>query len=170
MSSILPISSSHHFRNVAVVLISSLVILACGGENATTSYAPLETFETADFDARLAASDRPVVVNVWGSWCLPCRSEAPLLVAAHEQYANQIDFVGVAVNDTQAGAADFIEEFGIPYENLFDRNADVRSQLGGIGAPITYFVAPGGELVDTHLGIIDGQQLAVRIDELLAQS
>ena len=110
------------------------------------------------------------MVNAWGSWCLPCRSEAPLLTEAHSQYGDQVEFLGIAINDTQSGAAEFITEFGIDYENLLDPNADVRSELGGIGAPITWFVAPGGDIVDTHIGIIDGAQLAVGIDELLAST
>jgi hypothetical protein len=61
-------------------------------------------------------------------------------------------------------------EFGIPYENQFDLDADVRQVMGGSGIPITYFVAPGGDIVDTHFGIIDDNQLAIGIDELLAAS
>ncbi len=148
-----------------------LAVAACADPATSVDGADqLPVFDRGEFRTRLESSDRPTVVNAWGSWCLPCRSEAPVLVEAFEAYGDQVDFIGVAINDTQAGARSFIDEFGISYENQFDRDADIRAELGGLGAPITYFVAPGGEVIETHLGIIDGAQLAVGVDELLARS
>jgi cytochrome c biogenesis protein CcmG, thiol:disulfide interchange protein DsbE len=156
-------------RRIALFLL--LVLVACGdGEASTPVEGELPTFDPAAFQQRLDDSERPAVVNVWASWCIPCRSEAPLLTSAHEQYGDRIDFIGIAIQDTQPGAAEFIEEFGITYENLFDVNADIRGVMGGSGVPITYFVAPGGALVETHFGIIDEGQLALAIDELLAST
>lgn len=162
-------------QNAAVrkLMIAMLVVLAaCGDSSSTASVADgeLPPFDSDAFEQRLEESERPTVVNVWASWCLPCRSEAPLFTAAHERYGDEVDFVGIDIQDTQTGAAEFLQEYGIPYENLFDENGDIRSLMGGSGVPITYFVASGGALVDTHFGIIDEGQLALGIDELLAAS
>ncbi len=151
--------------------IAALLILvaACGGaDTATPAAGDLPLFDADSFEQRLDGSEKPAVVNVWASWCIPCRTEAPLLTAAHEQYGDRIDFIGIDIQDTQSGAAEFLAEYDIGYENLFDANAEIRTMMGGSGVPITYFVAPGGALVDTHFGIIDEGQLALAIDELIA--
>ena len=152
-------------------LIALLVLLsACTSTAVDSTGGAAEEFPdfvAADFQKRLEASTRPMVVNLWGSWCIPCRSEAPLLAEAHRQYRDRIDFIGVNIADSRAGATAFLIEFGIEFENLYDRDSAVRSLLTGFGAPITYFVAPGGEVVKTHLGVIDEQQLALQIDELM---
>jgi thiol-disulfide isomerase/thioredoxin len=151
--------------------VALIVFAACSNTpDSTPIDGALPPFDAAAFESRLDESARPIVVNVWASWCIPCRSEAPLLTAAHEIHGDQVDFLGVAIQDTQTGAAEFLVEFGIPYENQFDLDADVRQVMGGSGIPITYFVAPGGDIVDTHFGIIDDNQLAIGIDELLAAS
>ena len=153
-----------------VIIGVFLLLAACGSGSAATSVAEgeLPPFDPDAFTQRLDESSRPAVVNVWASWCLPCRSEAPLFTAAHELYGDEVDFIGIDIQDTQTGASEFIAEYGIPYENLFDENGQIRSVMGGSGVPITYFVAPGGGLVDTHFGIIDEGQLALGLDELIA--
>ena len=117
--------------------------------------------------ALLDTSTRPVVINVWASWCIPCRSEAPLLERAFNQFGDEIRFIGVNVADTQSGAREFIAEFGISFENLFDAPRSVPAALGGTGVPQTYFFAPGGALVHYQPGVIDERMLALQIDELL---
>jgi cytochrome c biogenesis protein CcmG/thiol:disulfide interchange protein DsbE len=108
-----------------------------------------------------------VVVNVWASWCLPCRAEAPLLQAAHAEYGDRIAFIGLDYNDSQRGARLFLDEFDLPFPHYFDQPGDVIAELGGFGVPRTYFFATNGELVKTHNGVIDEQTLALQIDELL---
>lgn len=115
----------------------------------------------------LLTSDNPVVLNVWASWCIPCRSEAPLLSAAHETFGDDVSFVGIDIEDTQDAARAFISEYGLAFDNYFDRSGTVRSTLGGVGVPITYFFAPGGELVYQHSGVIDERTLSLQIDEIL---
>jgi thiol-disulfide isomerase/thioredoxin len=76
-------------------------------------------------------------------------------------------FIGVDVQDTQAGAREFLDEFGLPFVHYFDPNRDIANKLGGFGVPNTFFYAPGGELINFHLGILDERTLALNIDELL---
>jgi cytochrome c biogenesis protein CcmG/thiol:disulfide interchange protein DsbE len=115
----------------------------------------------------MATIDRPAVVNVWASWCIPCRSEAPLLDRAFRTYGADIEFIGVAVADNQPDAKAFLSEFGLGFDHFFDRDRSMPSLFGGIGTPITFFFGPGGELISTHNGVMDDRTLALNIDELL---
>jgi cytochrome c biogenesis protein CcmG/thiol:disulfide interchange protein DsbE len=112
-----------------------------------------------------------VVLNVWASWCGPCRSEAPLLRAAVAEHGDDVTFLGIDVRDSQDGARAFIAEFGLDdFTHLFDAAGAVPDALGGFGVPLTFFFRPGGELSLLHNGVIDERTLALQIDELLAES
>ncbi len=156
-------------RLKSLVAALGLVLAACGGTSAGPSDRPdLPETSAIEFEQHLAGVDRPAVVNVWASWCLPCRSEAPLLNTAWEKHSAEIEFIGVAVNDSQEGAREFLDEFGLDFDHFFDRDREVPNFYGGIGTPITFFFAPRGELVSTHNGVVDDRTLALNIDELLA--
>jgi len=156
----------------AVVL--AVILAACGTAAAPTGEQPesadLPVTTAAEFESYLAGLDRPAVVNVWASWCIPCRVEAPLLNAAFEQYGEEIAFIGIDVTDNQTDAKAFLEEFGLPFVHFFDRQRTVVNHYGGIGTPVTFFFGPGGELVSTHNGIMDDRTLALNINELMRLS
>ncbi|MBC9732972.1 TlpA family protein disulfide reductase [Nocardioides marmotae] len=63
---------------------------------------------------------KPVVLPVWGSWCVPCRAEAPDVVAAAEELEGTASFVGINIRDTEGGAQAFQREFGVPYPSIVD--------------------------------------------------
>ena len=154
----------------SVVLL--LILAACGGAATSPPAGPgdradLPAITSDEFEVHLAGLDTPAVVNVWASWCLPCRSEAPLLNQASEQYGDKIEFIGVNVTDNQIDAKAVLAEFGLPFDHFFDRDRQVPNFYGGIGIPITFFFAPNGELVKAHSGILDERTLALNIDELL---
>lgn len=147
-------------------------LTACSQTQAVSDDARVEipAISVTEFRTLLANSEKPLVVNIWASWCVPCRSEAPLLRAAHAEYGDRVRYVGIDVLDTQADGLAFLAEFGITYENYFDAQGEIPADLGGFGVPLTYFFAPGGEQIHLHAGVIDEQALALQIDELLARS
>lgn len=150
-----------------LLLVAALLLAACSvADGEAHSAIELPDIDGAGMRELLAGLERPAVVNVWASWCLPCRSEAPLLAAAHRRYGEEIAFIGVDVQDDRASARAFIVEFGLDFDHYFDPVGAVPAELGGFGVPITYFVAAGGEIMHIHSGIIDQQTLALRIDEL----
>jgi cytochrome c biogenesis protein CcmG, thiol:disulfide interchange protein DsbE len=109
----------------------------------------------------------PVIVNVWASWCGPCREEAPLLAAAAGRDGDRIQFLGIDILDTKDAAARFTEEFRIPYPSLFDPDAAIRDSLGFLGQPVTMFYDAGGKRVQTESGPLDQQSLTTGIAALL---
>jgi len=157
-------------RIPALFIAMILTLAACGGASGSTSdsdIADLPETDKAHFEDHLASLETPAVVNIWASWCLPCRSEAPLLNSAFESYGGEVEFIGVAVQDSQPDAKEFLAEFGLAFDHFFDRDREVPNMYAGIGTPITFFFAPGGVLVSTHNGVVDDRTLAVGIDELL---
>lgn len=146
----------------------AVVLAACSSSSVPIEDVPdLPETTPSEVRALLAASERPVVLNVWASWCVPCRSEAPLLREAHAEHGDEVRFVGVAVEDAQRDARAFLAEFGLTgFEHYFDRPGAVPADLGARGVPLTFFFAPGGDLVDLHRGVIDEGALALGIDEL----
>ncbi len=128
--------------------------------------AELPEITVSEFESHLVNLGRPAVVNVWASWCLPCRSEAPLLDQAHAEYGDRIAFIGVDVLDSQTGAREFLAEFGLDFDHFFDRDRSIPNHYGAFGTPVTFFFAPNGELVQLHNGVIDERTLAIHLDEL----
>lgn len=156
-------------RTPKTLLAALTLVASCVQGSVPIGDVPLlESTTPAQVRALLASSDRPVVVNVWASWCVPCRSEAPLLREAAAAHGASVRFIGIDVRDTQDGARTFIAEFGLTgLDHFFDQSGAVPGDLGGRGVPITFFFAPGGALMSTHHGVIDERTLALEIDELL---
>jgi thiol-disulfide isomerase/thioredoxin len=110
---------------------------------------------------------KPVVVNYWATWCGPCKSEMPRLVAAAEKYAGRVHFLGVDVQDSAASAADFIRRYKIPFRSLSDPDGDIRDAQKLVGLPETQFYSEDGELAFLHRGEIDADELNEKIEDLL---
>lgn len=152
------------------LVILTLAASACSGVPAgsTSAVDDLAAVTADEFETHLASIGKPAVVNVWASWCLPCRSEAPLLDDAFDAYGDRIEFIGVDVADNQESAKEFLAEFGLAeFDHFFDETRSIPNAYGGLGTPITFFFGPDGELIRTHNGVIDERALALNIDELL---
>lgn len=108
----------------------------------------------ADVDVRSAPPGRPTVVNVWGSWCAPCREEVPALVAFHEKAGDQVGVVGVLTQDTQVNGLAFSRDFGIGYPNVVDDDGTIM-RLFAPGPPVTLFLEPDGRIAHREVGKFD---------------
>ncbi len=113
----------------------------------------------------------PVLVNIWGSWCGPCREEAPLLATAHARYGDRVQFLGIDILDAPESARGFIEEFRWTYPSVLDPSAggDIRNQLGYLGQPVTLFYDTDGELVADWEGPMDRRILETNLRRILPQ-
>ncbi len=151
---------------IALLIATALLLGSCSGPEPDQSVEPLPEIDQAAFEQLIAESDQPMVVNLWASWCVPCRSEAPLLTEAHRQLGSEVRFIGIATEDNQSDARAFMNEFDLEFENYFDRSGAIKGWIGTRGLPTTFFVDAGGEVVSTSFGIIDERLLALEIDEL----
>lgn len=101
----------------------------------------------------------PVLVNVWGSWCPPCEEEMPRLVAAHAEYGDRVQFVGIDILDSRADARRFIEEHDITFPSVFDVDDAIKPALGQFGQPVTIFYDREGAFVTSWAGPIPEDRL-----------
>lgn len=93
----------------------------------------------------------PTLINLWASWCKPCRDELPLLARADKAYGNNLRILGVDFDDAAPDAAlELAEHSGVTYPLLVDRRADTKTPLKVIGLPQTVFVDAQGTMVATE--------------------
>ena len=187
-------------RALVAVLVTGLVLLTgCGSDDETAdppaqSVADVATDMTAcpaQPDTPAADSDLPTisiecfgggtldltkapgvptVLNLWASWCGPCREELPLVQDLAEVAGEQVRVVGVITQDGIPQATSFAADAGVTFPGAFDGTAEVMTGLGVKNLPLTAFLAADGsvafvkvgpvrsleefqELVSTHLGV-----------------
>jgi peroxiredoxin len=92
-----------------------------------------------------------VVLNFWGSWCVPCRSEAPTLAVLSEQYRSRgVSFIGDDVGDSPVNALAFIRDMGITYPSVSDPGYQIAQEFGKVvlvsATPTTLVIDPTGHL------------------------
>lgn len=102
----------------------------------------------AAYEKRIAAlRGYPVVVNVWASWCGPCRFEFPVLQKLSARYGKRVAFLGVNSEDSDDAATTYLREEPVPYPSYTDPDKEIFESLGAIGLPDTAFYDESGELV-----------------------
>lgn len=139
-------------------------------------------FEITTFDGqtlRLAdLKGKPVVVNFWASWCVPCRDEAPALEAVWQKYKDQgLVVIGVDYVDTEPEAKAFMQEFGITYPTGPDVGTVISSKYKITGVPETYLITREGKLLSgkdatgralgNYIGAIPASVLQQRVELLM---
>jgi cytochrome c biogenesis protein CcmG/thiol:disulfide interchange protein DsbE len=105
--------------------------------------------EAAAFEQRIAAlRGYPVVVNVWASWCGPCRFEFPTLQKLSARYGKRVAFLGIDSQDSDDAATTFLEEAPVPYPSYTDPGKKIAAALHAtLGLPDTAFYDRAGKLV-----------------------
>ncbi|SDR77721.1 Thiol-disulfide isomerase or thioredoxin [Friedmanniella luteola] len=115
-----------------------------------------------------------VVVNVWGSWCAPCRAEAPALAKASAKTAGRAQFLGITTRDNDpAQARAFVRAFGIGYPSIYDPDGKALLVFAGTlppsAIPSTLIIDKEGRLAARVLGEISELTLVTMIDEVAAE-
>lgn len=148
----LPRTARRRLWAAAAAIASGVLLAGCGSAQANTRgfvsgdgsltvlpvderpQAPVIEGITLDDERWTSAgvSGKVIVYNVWGSWCAPCRSEAPALVAASQKLADQAVFVGLNTRDfDKAAPRAFVRAFEVPYVNLFDPEGALLLNFSG---------------------------------------
>jgi thiol-disulfide isomerase/thioredoxin len=107
--------------------------------------------------AQLGALRGPMIINVWGSWCGPCVEEIPHFVRFYKKAKGVVQLIGVNVEEANLqDAQEFVVDSGITWPNLYDSDGRSR-QYFGMGVPVTWFIAPNGDVVYKHIGVINSE-------------
>jgi len=104
--------------------------------------------------------NKVIVLNVWGSWCGPCRKEASELQALYlKNKESGVEFIGINIRDSKVSAEKFITNFGITYPNIFDRDGvkllGFKDTLPANAIPSTVLIDKNGKVAARQLGPID---------------
>lgn len=115
-----------------------------------------------------------VVLNVWASWCAPCRAEAPILEEVwQETQSLGVQFVGLDTRDSDAAARAFVDRFGITYPNIVDRDGRLQLRFGGSlppqAIPSTVVVDRQGRVAARALGKVSGATMRTMILPLVEE-
>lgn len=149
-----------------------------------TEYAPPQRGEPVELrgttltDSVLDLADlrgSVVVINVWGSWCGPCRVESPILAKVSTRYdARGVDFVGVNVKDNRAAAVAFEHRYGITYPSIEDRDGRAVLALSryvpASAVPVTLVLDRDGRVAARVLGAVREATLRALLDAVLAEA
>jgi thiol-disulfide isomerase/thioredoxin len=132
----------------------------------TTALATLE--DARPLDLRAASAGRPVVVNLWASWCGPCRQEMPTLAAA-QQREDKIGILFVNQGESQAAVRAYLSSLGLPVRDvMLDPGSQLGPAVGSRGLPTTLFYDAQGTLIGAHFGVLNAPALESRLRALRA--
>lgn len=168
-----------------ILVLSCLILTACATPNAaiqnsgeagfisgdgTATFLNVEDRKSApelialDFNGKEIDlknyKNKVVVLNVWGSWCGPCRKEAKELQELYVKNKDSgVEFIGINIRDSKVSAEKFITNFGITYPNIFDRDGvkllGFKDTLPANAIPSTVLVDKNGKVAARQLGPIE---------------
>jgi cytochrome c biogenesis protein CcmG/thiol:disulfide interchange protein DsbE len=141
------------------------------GAAAVSSPAPALTGRTVQGKTASLADLRGsvVVVNVWATWCDPCREEQPDLVKLAGEYEGRgVEFLGLNERDDPAKARAWVEEFGVPYPSILDAPGAWADDFAFFGLPDTYVIDRAGTIRWAVAGQTDAGEVRQLIDRVLA--
>jgi peroxiredoxin len=133
--------------------------------------APTFTLPTLDGHAFNTAtlSGKPYILTFWGSWCIPCRKEMPLLQQVYTEHTGALPVVGVTFQDPESDSRAFVRAHGITFPILPDDGVRVATAYGVLnGIPTTFFVDGRGVVTDRVFGIERWHDLDTPLRHLLA--
>jgi len=106
---------------------------------------------------------RPVVLNFWATWCVPCYQEHAVLVSTARASGAGVQFLGVVYEDEEPRVLEWLRRQGSAYPSLLDPEGKTAIAYGVFGVPETYFIDPGGKVVAKHVGPLDPDTLGARL-------
>lgn len=171
-----------------LILVSLALLTSCGGGSSTNEKSFISGSGVVTTIERSSRSTAPIltgttlsgsvinlapgvsVVNVWASWCSPCRAEAKTLQALSEKYSD-VSFVGILTRDTTSNGRAFVRTYGITYPTLVDDAilTGFRSSLPANAIPTTLVLDRDGKVAGRISGEITVASLSKLIDKVLSE-
>ena len=152
---------------IVIIFFSFCFIVFYKGLNNSNIYSPkiinkkdIPIFEAKDFNSSKFLNSEEIfkddvfyIVNIWASWCIPCRKEHPLLMnLTHNQ---SIKLIGINYRDNLNNAKDFINELGNPYSQIItDNDGTLSVEFGAYGVPETYIIDKNKKIIKKFIGPI----------------
>ena len=177
-------------KRIAAFMVLAFALTACGGGGSSTAeesfvsgdgsttfikisdrkIAPAITGMTLSGDNYTYKKDRIAVVNVWASWCSPCRAEAPTLVAMANKYTD-VAFIGILTRDNPANAEAFERRFNIPYPTVIDDSIllGFKGSLPANAIPTTVILDKSGLVAARISGVVTVASLSKLIEKVSAE-
>lgn len=121
------------------------------------SVEPFADFELTTLDGSVITiadfRGKVVVVDFWSSWCAPCKAEGPVLAETYDKWRDRnVEFIGIAIWDSEGPVQEFIDRNGINYVNGIDPDGRISIDFGVSGIPEKFFINPEGEIVRKVVG------------------
>ena len=177
-------------KKLLAFIVLALALTACGGGGSSTSeesfvsgdgsttfieiadrkIAPAITGMTLSGENYTYQKDKVAVVNVWASWCSPCRAEAPTLVALANKYTD-VAFIGILTRDNPANAEAFERRFKIPYPTVIDDSIllGFKGSLPANAIPTTVILDKSGYVAARISGVVTVASLSELIEKVSAE-
>jgi len=110
---------------------------------------------TGESTATLSSVEgKPLVVNLWGTFCTICQQETPAISAVAGRTRGRVTFVGIDSNEPASAGAGFVKRYHVGYLELSDPTATVAQSYGLNLLPVTFFISPAGKLVGENFGAL----------------
>jgi len=153
---------------VVIIFLSFCFIIFYKGLNNSNTYKPkisdkknIPTFEAKDFNSNTYLKSKKIfeedifyIVNIWASWCVPCRTEHPLLVELSKNQSAKL--IGLNYRDNLDNAKKFINEFGNPYSQIIiDNDGTLSVEFGAYGVPETFLINKNKKIIKKYVGPIN---------------
>ena len=110
-------------------------------------------------------SGKPVVINFWATWCIPCEAEMPLLQESYERYPG-LKVLAINFAEPSADVQAFVDKHALTFDILLDPRAIVQSLYRVRGYPTTYFIDAQGLVQGVHIGVLSQRQLNGYLEQI----
>ena len=153
---------------VVVIFFSFCFVILYKGLNTPNNYTPkvndkknIPTFKAKDFysnnyinSKKIFKEDIFYIINIWASWCVPCRKEHPLLMELSKNDSTKL--IGLNYKDNFNNAKKFIDKFGNPYSQiLIDSDGTLSIEFGAYGVPETFIIDKNNKIIRKFIGPIN---------------
>jgi len=159
---------------LAITLIALIALVTVVATRPASAESELPTIPLVLFDGTettLASFEgKPMVINFWASWCPACVAELPDLEEVHQEFGDEVTFLGIANADRRELADALADEVGITYALADDPDGNFFREFELFAMPTTLFITADGQIHEEFGGQLNKQGIVDRVNELIAAS